>query len=425
MGGISMIDGITIQYTIDNFEIWREQIQIQFYNATNTDTGEIRTKKREHQTVTIFNGKWETFDLEVKEVYNTQSGFKKNYLKIKGSLHKNHFQGTNYLPFNWRDLQTQVHHICKTLLIDPNKARISTIEVGVNIITPFEVTPFLKGNLIDYKGKEFKNYKADRNGFELGSFCDLKQYKVKLYDKGLQNKLSINLMRFETRFLKMQIIKSKGILLLSDLLIFEKVIKLKSLIVKSWSNVLIYDIENIKGLKKNIGSNYELLLNGKNPRHWGSIKGLNRDSYNYQRGKFKDIVLKYGKNYHSIVLELIENEWDNLFINSTNLPLGESTELHNLTLKIKGNNVESDLILVPKRVCLSCGKDISNQKVGSKFCSNRLVGEREAHKCRNINSNYRNNFKKKLEIIQGRGLLFDIIPFFEFNNKQSIAILQS
>ena len=30
-----MIDGITIQYSIDNFEIWREQVQIQFYNATN------------------------------------------------------------------------------------------------------------------------------------------------------------------------------------------------------------------------------------------------------------------------------------------------------------------------------------------------------------------------------------------------------
>ena len=417
-----MIDGITIQYSIDNFEIWREQVQIQFYNATNIDTGEIRTKKRKDQIVTTFNGKWETFELEVKEVSNIETRCKRYYLKIKGSLHKNHFNGKNFQPFTWIDLQTQIHHICKTLLIDPNKARISTIEVGVNIVTQFEVTTFLEGNVIDYKGKQFKKYKADRNGFELGLFCDLSQYRVKLYDKGVQNNLPINLMRFEKRFLKMQIPKNKGIVYLTDLLDIQKVKKLKSLIVEAWKNVLIYDIENLKGLKKTLGSDYDLLLNGQNPKYWGNIKVANRDRYNYQRGKFKDIVLKYGSNYQSIVLDLIKNEWDSLFINSTNLPIGESAELRNLTLKIKGKNVGSQLLPLPNRVCLSCGKDISTQKNGSKFCSSKIVGESQAHKCRNTNSNHRNNFKRKVEVIQGRGLLFDIMPFFIFNNKISLAI---
>ena len=417
-----MIDGITIQYNIDNFEVWREQVQIQFYNPTNTDTGEIRTKKREDEIVTTFKGKWETFELEVKEIRKIETGFKRYNLNIKGSLHKNHFNGKNFQPFNWTDLQTQIHHICKTLLIDPNKARIRTIEVGVNIVTQFEVKSFLRGNIVNYKGKEFKTYKADRNGFELGLFCDLTQYKVKLYDKGLQNDLPINLMRFEKRFLKMQIPKKKGIIYLTDLLDIQKVKKLKPLIVEAWENVLIYDIENLNGLKKTLGTDYDLFLNGKNPKYWGSLKDLNRDRYNYQRGKFKDIVLKYGRNYQSIVLDLIKNEWDSLFINSTNLPIGESAELRNLTLKIKGKNVESDLLPLHNRVCLSCGKDISSQKSGSKFCSAKIVGEDEAHKCRNSNSNERNNFKRKVEIIKGRGLLFDIMPFFLINNKQSNAI---
>lgn len=362
-----MVDGITIQYSVDDFEIWREQVQIQFYNATNIDTGEIRTKKREEQIVTTFNGKWETFDLEVKEVSNIETRCKRYYLKIKGSLHKNYFNGKNFQPFTWVDLQTQIHHICNTLLIDPNKARISTIEVGVNIVAPFEVATFLKDNVVNYKGKEFKTYKADKNGFELGLFCDFSQYKVKLYDKGLQNNLPINLMRFEKRFLKMQIPQKKGVLYLSDLLDIQKVKKLKPLIVEAWENVLIYDIENLKGLKKTLGSDYDLLLNGRNPKYWGSIKGANRDRYYYQRGKFKDIVLKYGRNYHSIVLDLIKNEWDSLFLNSTNLPIGESAELRNLTLKIKGKNVGSQLLPPPNKVCLSCGKDISTQKIGIKI----------------------------------------------------------
>ena len=77
-----MIDGITIQYSIDNFEIWREQVQIQFYNATNIDTGEIRTKKRKDQIVTTFNGKWETFELEVKEVSNIETRCKRYYFRL-------------------------------------------------------------------------------------------------------------------------------------------------------------------------------------------------------------------------------------------------------------------------------------------------------------------------------------------------------
>jgi hypothetical protein len=422
MGGISMIDGITIECGIENFEIWRERIKIQFQTATNISTGEIITKKREDQLITTHRGKWETFELEVKDVLNLQTGITRFYLKIKGSLHKNHFKGKNFQPFNWTDLQTQIHHISKSLLIEPNKARISTIEVGVNIVTPFEVKTFLKGNVINYKGKEFKTYKADKNGFELGLFCDLSQYKVKLYDKGLQNELPINLMRFEKRFLKMQILQKKGVLFLSDLLDIQKVKNLKPLIVEAWKNVLIYDIEDSKGLKKTLGSDYDLLLKGRNPRYWDSIKSSNRDRYNYKRGKFKDIVIKYGRNYKFIVLDLIKNEWNSLFINSTNLPIGECAELRNLTLKIKGKNVESQLPPLLNRVCLSCGKDISTQKNGSKFCSAKIVGEFEAHKCRNTNSNQRNNFKRKVEVIQGRGLLFDIMPFFLFNNKESLTI---
>jgi len=334
MGGAKMIDGITIQTRIDDFDIWKELTLIQFSNPINIDTGEMRIKKREDQIVTIFNGKWETFELKVTEVRYIKTKTKIFYLKVKGSLHKNHFCGKNFQPFNWVDLQSQIHHICETLLISPNKSQISTIEVGVNIVTPFNVTTFLKANVIDYKGKQFKRYKADRNGVELGLFCDLSQYQVKLYDKGLQNNLENNLMRFEKRFLRMQILKNKGVIYLSDLLDIQKVKKLKPLIVDAWKNVLIYDIENSKG--KALGSDYDLVLNGKNPRYWEEIKSIKRDKYNYQRGKFKNIVLRYGKNYHSIILDLVEKEWDSLFNNSTNLPIGKSTEIHNLTFKIKG-----------------------------------------------------------------------------------------
>ncbi|MDP2386997.1 MAG: hypothetical protein Q8M29_11535 [Bacteroidota bacterium] len=64
-----------------------------------------------------------------------------------------------------------------------------------------------------------------------------------------------------------------------------------------------------------------------------------------------------------------------------------------------------------KRECLSCGRDITNQKGNSMFCGAKYVGEKQAHQCRNQNSNQRNNFKRKVETITRRGVLFDITPF--------------
>ena len=40
-----------------------------------------------------------------------------------------------------------------------------------------------------------------------------------------------------------------------------------------------------------------------------------------------------------------------------------------------------------------------------------FVGEREAKKCRNKNSNAKNNRVRKFNKIKGKGVLFDIAPF--------------
>lgn len=70
--------------------------------------------------------------------------------------------------------------------------------------------------------------------------------------------------------------------------------------------------------------------------------------------------------------------------------------------------------LTDKRYCLTCGRDITNQKTGSKFCSEKLYG-REAKKCRNMDSNPRNHIKRKIEVIESRGVLFDIKPYINFS----------
>ena len=71
-------------------------------------------------------------------------------------------------------------------------------------------------------------------------------------------------------------------------------------------------------------------------------------------------------------------------------------------------------IEVEERKCFSCGRNISNQKKGSKFCSEKVYGK-EAKRCRNVDSNPRNNFKQREKRIKNGGLLFEIDSYLISN----------
>ncbi|MEO5991737.1 MAG: hypothetical protein ABIN04_09130, partial [Ginsengibacter sp.] len=313
------------------------------------------------------------------------------------------------------------NHLCQNICINPNEAQISILEIGLNICTPFEVTPFIRHNIICYKGYSFNYYKPDRQGKCLGKVCNQpKQYAIKIYDKGLQFDLLENLMRFEQRFLKMQPLNKKGIKYLSDLQNFTKVDSLKEILFKACNDVLIFDLPgNINKLPLKQPEK-DLLNEGKNPMFWEGLKEtFSWDQYKYQTKKFKKLVAKYGNNWQTTVNDLLKNEWQNLFKNYPNLPSGQNHFLPEFTIKIKGKNGKK--VFTPeKRYCLSCGNELNPaQKLNSKYCSAKYVGYERAHQCRNNSSNPRNNFKKKIKKITGRGLLFDIMPFIKINNQNS------
>jgi hypothetical protein len=340
MGGCSMIDGISIKSSIANLEEWLALTGVKLSTSTDITSGEIRVRKGENSVSTQHHGKWEQYAINVIEVKSVVSII--YHLNIRGSFHKNHFNGENWQPFNFNDLQYQIRHICTSLFIDPESARISGLEFGVNITTPFTVKSFLDNNVIDYKGNSFKDYEKDKNGLELGLHCKLSQYQIKLYDKGKQNNLDSNLMRFEKKCKKMQVLKKHGIVNLSDLLDKAKVYSLIAILLRAWKDVLIYDIEDTELLSYKISEeDRRFLLDGRNYKYWGIIKKANRNNHNYQRRKYRELVNRFGLNYHSLIYKNIGETWDSLFDNSTNLPVVISTQLNNLTIKIKGKYNES------------------------------------------------------------------------------------
>lgn len=342
-----MYDGIKINIQLLDFHKWREDIKVGFHIPMFIDNADIKEKVRNengiNQRVITYKGKFETYNLTVKEVIETIKGESKTTynLIIDGSLHKNYFGGSNYKPFNLGALKSELNHIQKELKISLNKADIHNIEFGVNIPFPYPVYPYLRKNLISYKGESFNRYNPDKKGVCLGYSCILTQYSVKIYDKGKQHNLPDNLMRFELRFLRMQ--KLKEIKTLSDLPELLKIQSLLPLLTEAWNNVLLNDCSiDLKNpeLKE---EQREILKNGRNPKYWEILKETDSRRFYYERDLFKKLVSKLGKNEHNLILELINLEWQNLTGICTNLPSGKTPKLYEFTVKVKGKNVQKDL----------------------------------------------------------------------------------
>ncbi len=406
-----MIDGITIQTEIKDFPHWRLRMSFEFHTPINTDDGTIKTKQKKDKSIngkivesdykTIkHTAKYQTYELVINEVIRTNRQTK-YYLKINGSLHKNKFEGANYERFYHTDVINEIYNLCTTLEIDSKTVKIDGLEFGVNIKTDFIPHSFLTEYLIRYKHLQFNQYAPDRRNRRLGYECVLSQYRVKVYDKGLQFDLSYNLMRFELKFKTMQKVNDCGIYKIHDLTDKNKIDILKGLLLDAWNDVLLYEpmeTENVNltDLQR------ELIQCGNNPKYWSKLHKTNKTKYNYHRAVLKELIRNYGNGYHSNLLALIGTEWHYLL----------NPVFDEFTIKIKGKLVESD---TPRRYCISCNKEITHQKDNSKFCSPKYVGVVVSHRCRNADSNLRNKIQK----INRRGVLFEIEPFLIFKTKQN------
>ena len=77
------------------------------------------------------------------------------------------------------------------------------------------------------------------------------------------------------------------------------------------------------------------------------------------------------------------------------------------TLKINGDNVPQSETTVVR--CCGCGRVIPNPRRGQRFCSAKVVGYSQAHRCRNMVSNPRNNTKRSFVRIVSDPVLFNVI----------------
>jgi hypothetical protein len=313
-------------------------------------------------------------------------------VEITGSLHK-YWKGENYSNFTFSELKRSITDLCLKLNINPLKAYLGGFEFGVNVSPQFNPFEFCE-NVIAYKNESFSKFRANKK-IQIGFEAQKQQYSVKVYDKGKQYLKEDNILRFEIKVLKMEFLKRINISRLGDLTKPEVLIQLGELLNEMFGECIVSDKVRTSDLTANESKIYTLCSN---PKVWEKFDFRTRYK---KRKQFERIIETKGVNkWKGITARMIRDKWNLLY--SFN-----PKSVENLTDLLKGqkgefNRLDKGLIyrtsdLPEKRFCKSCGRDISNQRKGSVFCSQKFVGEQKAKQCRNIDSNPRNISKGRVK----------------------------
>lgn len=152
--------------------------------------------------------------------YNMEFRVTEKYAFVQNSLHvfNNEFlhnKSTNYNDFSFFELRNSLEKLEKKVsgVFD---AEITQLEFGFNFYTSMPPSNIIKNNILMH---DFNGHSVDRlmeHSSSLKRF-DYHNYQVKVYDKGQQNKLSNNLMRYEVRFIRTPELRKLNIVKIADL----------------------------------------------------------------------------------------------------------------------------------------------------------------------------------------------------------------
>jgi len=334
---------------------------------------------------------------------------------------------------------------------------VNVLEFGVNVITPFDPTDFVK-NLLSHQKKSFN--KTIYPGMASAEVRHT-HYRIKIYNKGLQQPTGSYILRIELHYTRMQKIFPEG-LKWSRLGELETWQYLGKVLMDKFRDVIYYD-PSIK-LNEIPEKHRKIIEKGYNPIYWQNLS----NSHAYRDRKlFQDLIKKHGTKFNSIS-NLIDQEVTVLVksyhyleeANREDEVSGMVKSCHYSTSQdptIKDTGFDPLVKCFPllscttspthinrtlKRFCQVTGIDISMQKSGSVFLCvsgikflmetdqitfNKLIVERLsskwdnepfevqvreiAHSIRNEFYNPRHNAKRDIQNLLSYPVLFDVVPY--------------
>lgn len=377
------------------------------------------------------------------------------YAKVGGSIHK--FANGGELN-NDRLTIERFRQVADELkrYISPDD-EVNVLEWGINTIVPFNPTDLIK-NLISHQKTQFnKTIKPDEASAEI----QYTHYRIKIYNKGLQQPTGSYILRIELHYTRMQKLFPDGLRWsqLGDLETWEH---LGKVLIEKFDDVIYYDPSINMG---QVPEKERLIIEkGHNPIYWQNNKSVHayRD-----RKQFQDLIKKHGTKFNSItdlvgqeVTVLVKSYYNPKEANREDELSGMVKSYRystpkDLTIKktsfdplvkcyplLSCTNSPTHINTSDGRLCKVTGIDISMQKSGSNFlCSSgikyllktdqiafrKLRSERLspkwehesievqireiAHSIRNEFNNPRHNAKRDIQKLLSYPVLFDSVPF--------------
>lgn len=400
-----MIDGVKVACPSACASVWLACDLLDFGVVISEATGEVksRTKQAERHGLTF-------------SIMGHTAGAA-GYCQILGSLHRFSNQGRDNLDdFTLNRLQTTLSELQIRCGVDPNRANLQTLEIGVNI--PLDYPPdVIIRNVISHRGRAYTPIYAGRR--KVGKMCVYTDYTIKLYDKGQQFPAAGNLLRFEFKALRQRVLEPFGVRTLADLMDKVKALRLGGLLLDKLADTVFYDF-SFRGNELTEAQRLRFERYS-NPNYWAQ---LDRRTLYKEGQRFAKLLEKYGcidwreyclKQVAEKLAELADRKVDKgrhfprvcddpqavekatfstleYMVESVAQSTTPGDALNNEKNGLKtGLNTE----LKQPRFCAVCGREITGQKAGSLFCSERLYGI-EARRCRNRDSNRRLAIKRKI-----------------------------
>lgn len=375
---------------------------------------------------------------------------KQDFRNVRGSLpnYYNDDKG-NAFDFGFNELISCVNQLQKDLEIKPELAYLQGFEFGININLPFPVK-----NILDacksYNGTPFTTQIGTEKKPFRGVEVNKQQYKIKLYDKGLQTGVcNDNLCRFEIKVKKMLWIKNKNLNIktLADLQLKSVWAELSKILLETWQNIVFVDnnlsYKEMKPLEQKkylrfLDVNYWETLNRN--QSYKARKYLENLTSNYQKldlqkycfdlinDKCKILATENGDNLTTITQPQKHTNWRQINHYDKGVNNNLKSKLETLIKKHNNSTKKPKIVITSKKnKCVCCGTSLINKKISAKYCSttckNKVNGKKRTEKNRNRIDNELKNLIKIIPVINK--IKLSEIKVFQKNNPNDYIILSS
>lgn len=388
---------------------WLDNPTLDFPLEISERTGEVLDKSR---TAKINNIEFKIIPSETNKGHY--------HCQISGSLHKFHNAGRhNANDFKFDDFIGEIHKIASKYDAKPEKTVVKSFEYGINIKLPPDLScKQVIESLVSMPTKRFSQ--MNMKNVKFGKMASFTDHDLKFYDKSGQLsdnelfnreiKLKSNILRIEIRVNKTRFLEQKRIalkqpgnpLLLADLMQRSFAQRMGEVLTEMVSQVIYYEKIDTHNLTRNQERKLLSLMSG---NYWENLNNQQR----YRAKQQLDELLKKCKHNQisayilkatiDKINEMLASSGKNSIqkhqpaapINTTKTPYKCRVQMSHPDKKEKKQKT--------KRYCATCGRDITHQREGSKYCSEKIYGT-AGKRCRNVSLYQQRATKGKLRISQ-------------------------